>query len=48
MMYQLPNLNVPVDSLKSVMDEQRNLRQEIEANNKERCVVLCFIDSERK
>ena len=43
MMYQIPNINVPVDSLKSVMDEQRNLRQDIEANNKERCQLQKFV-----
>ena len=45
MMNQLPNLNVPVDSLKSVMDEQRNLRLDIEANNKERCELKKFISN---
>ena len=44
-MNQIPNLNVPVDSLKSVMDEQRILRQDIEANNKERCELKKFISN---
>ena len=37
MMDQIPSINIPVDTLKSVIDEQKKLRQEINANNKDRC-----------
>ena len=44
-MNQIPNINVPVDSINSVIAEQRNLRQDIDANNKERCELKRYVAS---
>lgn len=45
MMNQIPNITVPVDSLNSVIAEQFNLRQDIDANNKERLELKNYVTS---
>ena len=42
-MNQIPNITVPVDSINSVIAEQLNLRQEMDANNIERLQLKKYV-----
>ena len=39
----IPNISVPIDSINSVIAEQRKLRQDIQENNKQRCELKNYV-----